>query len=449
MYQSFLKVISIFLINKIIPLFYLLYKTNISFLLKKICINYNNILINKYCFLIYKKNDFLNKQKYFVNKSKINFNVSLKKKIKINIRSLLKFKYKISFYFKKINYFLLKRKYKLSKNFILKNIKKGLIKKHKIFFYKKYINLFYIKKKKLHLYKNKYIKKRHRLRALTKDVKYAMYTIKKFLTLLTNSKIYLILINSLSFCKFFYYTHKKILIKHYQNERFNLWPIQRYFFNRYKYTAIYIKDFIYLGFISTLTKNPQILVNMISKQFEFLPKNRRQFKLWNFITQTLGALCAKRLEIYGYKLSINGRLNKARRTQTYVFKKGALPLQSTRTRVEYAYSEGLTRKGLIGIKLWFLYHKWFKFKLRAKVLEYFLYSKYKNSFNFTIYKQNYKYLQKKKEIARIGHRKYYEKINAKTADEEIDEKIALFRSLSDKRNKMPFNKNKNVETKTT
>jgi len=62
-----------------------------------------------------------------------------------------------------------------------------------------------------------------------------------------------------------------------------------------------------------------------------------------------------------------------------------MPIQTIDTRVEYGYSEGFTRRGLIGIKFWIFYNKIFKNKLRLKFLEYFLYSKYKIKYNYILY----------------------------------------------------------------
>ena len=240
------------------------------------------------------------------------------------------------------------------------------------------------------------LKKKKYLKCFAKkNLNSSIKNIKKVLSLISNSKINLIFINSLSFCKFYYYTQKKSINKNYINERFNIWPLQRFLFNRYKYTAIFIKDFIHLAFITILMKNPQVLVNFIGYQFKHLPKNRKQLKLLSFITQTIKILCAQRPEITGFKFQIKGRLNRRTRTRVYIFKKGVLPIQTNITRVEYGYSEGFTRSGLIGIKFWIFYNKIFKIKLKKKLLEYFLYSKYKLKFNFILYVKKYLFLQKK------------------------------------------------------
>ena len=97
-------------------------------------------------------------------------------------------------------------------------------------------------------------------------------------------------------------------------QRYNVLQIQRYMTNRFKYDAIFIKDFIYLAFLGALLKNPQCLVQFIAVQFKRLPKNRKQFRLLNFINQTLQIFCQQRKEIFGIKLQITGRLNRRNRT---------------------------------------------------------------------------------------------------------------------------------------
>ena len=292
----------------------------------------------------------------------------------------------------KYNYYhILKKKFKKNVFFSFKNFLIRFILNKKL--EKKKKNLTY--SDKIFLLKTKIKRKKNRKIFSKKELNFSFNNVKKFLSLLTNCKINLIFINSLSFCQFYYYTQpQRVLIKK-NKERYNIWPLQRYLFNRYKYTAIYIKDFICLGFISVLIKNPQILVNFIGYQFKHLPKNRKQLKLLYFITQTLKILCEQRTEIIGFKLKIKGRLNRRNRTKSYIYKKGRLPIQTINTRVEYGYSEGYTRSGLIGIKLWIFYDKMFKNKLKKKLLEFLLYSKYKSKFNYNFYLKKYSKLKKR------------------------------------------------------
>jgi len=85
--------------------------------------------------------------------------------------------------------------------------------------------------------------------------------------------------------------------------------------NKYKYNAIFIKDFVHLAFISVLLKNTTCLVQFMGEQFKRLPKNRKQMKLLNFIQQTLKIFCEQRNEVFGFKLQLQGRLNRRNRTR--------------------------------------------------------------------------------------------------------------------------------------
>jgi ribosomal protein S3 len=382
---------------------FLLYKRY----LKTICLlkNIKNVIFNKnlkikyklYKLLIFKSNilkiNFLELylKKHFYLNNNIFLNIWLNKISKLKKKKIFYYNIKILFNNNKNNIIIKKKKYQI------KLLKKSLKKQFRFSLNRKRFNY---KKRQLEKLKNKVktklktkTKKIYSKQKLTASIQNA----KIFLAKLTNSQTHLIFINSLSFCKFYYYTQKKNKEKNHIKERFNVWPLQRFLFNKYKYTAIFIKDFIYLAFITILIKNPQVLVRFIGFQFKHLPKNRKQLKLLSFITQTIKILCEQRPEIIGFKFQIKGRLNRRTRTKTYNFKKGNLPIQTNSTRVEYGYSEGFTRSGLIGIKLWIFYKKEFKIKLKKKLLEYFLYSKYKTKFNFVLYIKKYLYLQKKTE----------------------------------------------------
>ena len=387
-------------LNKI----FLEYKLNLK--LNKILNKIN--LYNKYNILLLKNTFKLN----FLFKLNIMNNLLLNNFIKNNllinfwIKNVLIYLNKNKVFFNQYNYiYILNKNYK-NTNFFYLNKKNYLndLKNNNKLFPKKTKGLTNVQK----LIKlNKNHKKKHAKIFFKKELKITLNNLKQFLSKITNSKINLIFINSLSFCKYYYYTQKKKKKKKQINERYNIWPLQRFLFNRYKYSAIYIKDFIHLSFIAILIKNPQILVNFIGHQFKHLPKNRKQLKLLSFITQTIKILCEQRREIIGFKLQIKGRLNRRNRTKTYNFKKGTLPIQTTITRIEYAYSEGFTRSGLIGIKLWLFYDKIFKNKLKKKFLEYFLYSKYKLKFNFNLFLKKYIFLKNKK----LNNSKIYNKKN--------------------------------------
>ena len=373
--------------------------------LKKIkIISYLKILSQK---LIYLKK-YLQFKKYLIKK--INIKTILKKKY-LNLLKLYKIYNFIkiySFFYKKnlkfkLNlqqYFLLKQ-IVLTKTFWEKNLfffqslKKQILKK-KI----KFLNI--IQKKNLYLKKNKFYfilnKKTRKLTFICYSLKnslkkfktlknkkiiltHPIIKIKKFLSKITNIKFNLIFINALSFSKFFYLIQENKNLKK-KERRSNILAIQRMMLNKYKYNAIFIKDFIFLAYITTLLKNPLPLVKFIAHQFKRLPKNRKQLKLLKFLNQSIYIFCKQRREILGFKFQITGRLNRRRRTHKWVFQKGILSLQTHESRVEYAYSEGFTRRGLIGIHLWIFYKKQFSILLKKKLIQYLFYSKYKKFLNY-------------------------------------------------------------------
>jgi ribosomal protein S3 len=87
--------------------------------------------------------------------------------------------------------------------------------------------------------------------------------------------------------------------------------------------------------------------------------------------------------------------------------------------VEFGYSEGLTRSGLIGIKLWLFYNRTFKKLLKKKILQYLFYSKYK-SYLFLI--NNIKHKLKQKQILKFKIEKNTLSYNVKTKSTKISKK---------------------------
>ena len=136
--------------------------------------------------------------------------------------------------------------------------------------------------KQIHSQSNK-ISKNNSLIKKTKNIK--IVEIKRFLSKLTNSKISIIFINSLSFIKFYYQLEQKNkFLKKDPNIFVN---IQKQMLNSYRYHAIYIQDFVNIAFIALVFKNIKLLTDFIGFQFKKLPKNKRQLKLIQLITKTL------------------------------------------------------------------------------------------------------------------------------------------------------------------
>jgi hypothetical protein len=281
---------------KLILQYYLInfkFKTNNNnFLIKKLFINkiYKKLKILKYKFI---------ELKFFL----LNFNKNFIKKIylkSINIKLI---------YNSKAQFNILKNFNNKNSNLIfnplhIKNFSN--LKKKNSQFNKKSIILSPQKNLKFQLKKN---------RIFTKYAyNYSQGQIKQFLSKLTNLKINLIFINALSFVKFFFLiTEEKKKKK--EIGKFNILQIQRLMLNKYKYHAIFIKDFIHLAFICILLKEVPILVNFMGEQFKRLPKNRKQLKLLNFITQSIKIFSQQRKELLGFKLQIKGRLNRRTRSK--------------------------------------------------------------------------------------------------------------------------------------
>ena len=119
----------------------------------------------------------------------------------------------------KYNYYhILKKKFKKNVFFSFKNFLIRFILNKKL--EKKKKNLTY--SDKIFLLKTKIKRKKNRKIFSKKELNFSFNNVKKFLSLLTNCKINLIFINSLSFCQFYYYTQpQRVLIKK-NKERYNI-----------------------------------------------------------------------------------------------------------------------------------------------------------------------------------------------------------------------------------
>jgi len=93
----------------------------------------------------------------------------------------------------------------------------------------------------------------------------------------------------------------------------------------------------------------------------------------------------------GVKIEFKGRINRWRRTKIVRGVGGLLPsLYDYKTRVEFGSSKSITRKGALGIRLWFFYKSYFTTILRRCILKYFLYSKYLHLYTIQKFLKKYK-----------------------------------------------------------
>lgn len=87
-----------------------------------------------------------------------------------------------------------------------------------------------------------------------------------------------------------------------------------------------------------------IVANNIARQIEGNIAYRRAVKMAIASTMRLGA--------EGIKIQISGRLNGAEMARSEMYKEGRTPLHTFRADIDYAHAEGLTKVGLIGVKVW-------------------------------------------------------------------------------------------------
>ncbi|NJM14345.1 MAG: 30S ribosomal protein S3 [Bacteroidales bacterium] len=87
-----------------------------------------------------------------------------------------------------------------------------------------------------------------------------------------------------------------------------------------------------------------IVASNIARQIEGKVSYRRAIKMSIASTMRMGA--------EGIKVLISGRLGGAEMARSETYKEGRIPLHTLRADIDYALAEGLTKVGLIGVKVW-------------------------------------------------------------------------------------------------
>lgn len=212
--------------------------------------------------------------------------------------------------------------------------------------------------------------------------------LKKSLSELTNAKISLILINILSFMNFYQYLRSlhinydlRLEATPYDSMRF-----ENKMVSWFRYYVRFIKDVTHLTYITFFFKQPNFLAKFIGYQLYRTPKKFKHGKIIRFIIQLVKFIYSVRVEMTGLRIQFKGRINgnrRARRKQFINF--GLLLLPTYQSYIEYGSAHGLTRYGVMGIKIWFCYYSYFDFIIQKIFLLYFKYSKLrknkKNTFN--------------------------------------------------------------------
>ena len=200
------------------------------------------------------------------------------------------------------------------------------------------------------------------------------------------NNISLFFINTLTLAHFSF-----LLLKENKFGKDFLRRIDRDMIAKYKYIAVYIQDLVRISFISLFFKNPTFLATFMGFQISKLPKNRKETKFLRFIIKLIRIFSSQKKEMIGVKIEFKGRINRWRRTKILRGVGGLLPsLYDYKTKVEYGSSKSITRKGALGIRLWFCYKSYFTTILRRAILKYFLYSKYLHLYTIKKFLHKYK-----------------------------------------------------------
>lgn len=95
-------------------------------------------------------------------------------------------------------------------------------------------------------------------------------------------------------------------------------------------------------------KRPDLDAPLVAKNIARQVESRISYK--KAIKQSI--MTAMRMNAYGIKIQISGRLNGAEMARTEYYKEGSISLSTLRVDMDYAISEAHTVSGRIGIKVW-------------------------------------------------------------------------------------------------
>lgn len=95
-------------------------------------------------------------------------------------------------------------------------------------------------------------------------------------------------------------------------------------------------------------KRPDLDAPLVAKNIVRQVESRISYK--KAIKQAI--MTAMRMNAYGIKIQISGRLNGAEMARTEYYKEGSISLSTLRVDMDYAMSEAHTISGRIGVKVW-------------------------------------------------------------------------------------------------
>ncbi len=187
------------------------------------------------------------------------------------------------------------------------------------------------------------------------------------LGLLINKKINFFFINALALTKYAYNVQRKWDKKPTRSPNKYLQNLDRDLINRYKYVAIYIKDFIRVCFIGMFLKKPTFITRFIAFLISELPRNRKETTFLKCVMKIVRIFSAERGEIVGLRIKFKGRVNRWRRTKALTANRGHIAFNTLTKRIIYGSAHAINRKGAIGIGLWIYYKPEFTYQPRPSI----------------------------------------------------------------------------------
>jgi len=100
------------------------------------------------------------------------------------------------------------------------------------------------------------------------------------------------------------------------------------------------------------TKQPQFLAKFLAQEFG---KTRFQRSLYNNVDKVCAFLFNEHNDVQGIRIQVSGRMNKSKRTRTFVVQYGAVTTQTVTHPLKYAFEEAYTVYGSMGVKIWISY----------------------------------------------------------------------------------------------
>lgn len=318
-----------------------------------------------------KKNYEDNIIKYSYNKNYLNqiiFKNYLVKSIKLKKNKLNNYKIKWIIY-KNFILYIITLLY-LNKNNIKQNIKndlslilkRKLLRKKKKFFKNNFVRTDNIKilNTKLNYKKNK-TQNNNNKRLIIKNLN----NIKNELSILCNSNINIILINSLNLLHFHFKNYSKNFLDNLLYKKTT----------RFKQETKNVKDIVFLIMISFFFKDAELLAKILNFVFKTSKKKAKHWRLINFIKLILSKVSSFYNDIDAYKIKIKGRINHSRRKRFIYIQKNLIPNQTFNNFIDYGYQQTKTKSGSLGIKVWIFLKKDSINNYRKTLIEYINYSK--------------------------------------------------------------------------